>query len=77
MTEELYTWDELREKHPNMFVLVEVRKAHSENGYRFVETFALLGVFTDHQEARKEYRRLKNDSHREIYTPPKSISRTA
>jgi hypothetical protein len=71
MTEELYTWNELREKHPNMFVLVEAKKARSENGHRIVESFVLLGVFADHREARKEYRSLKNDNpHREIYTPP-------
>lgn len=39
------TWQEIRKQLPNRWLLVEASKAHTENGKRVVDDYAVLGVY--------------------------------
>jgi len=61
-------WKEVREKHPDKWVLFEALEAHSENGKRIVDNISILNTFNNSNEATKTYRKIhRKNPHRELY----------
>ncbi len=61
-------WSEVRENHPNKWILFEAVEAHSKDGQRIIEDLAILNVFDGGREALEEYsEKHKKDKSREMY----------
>lgn len=61
-------WEEIRQQYPHQWLLVEVTKAHKNNGQRVLEQMAVIGTFTDSITAMQSYAQLHHDlSERELY----------
>jgi len=62
------TWQEIREKYPHRWVLVEAFGAYTENGIRVLPKLVVMGEFSDSQSAWKHYGCIKELAHdRELY----------
>ena len=65
-------WQEIREHHPQQWLLVEATKAHSEANvsgtYRVLEHLAVVSTFPDSVTAMKRYVELRRQApERELY----------
>lgn len=59
-------WLEVQERFPNEWVVLEVIKAHSKNGQRFIEEVVVVDRFEKSIEVMHRYDELrKEQSHRE------------
>ncbi|MDF2660960.1 MAG: hypothetical protein K0Q94_3751 [Paenibacillus sp.] len=59
-------WEEVQERFPNEWVVLEATKAYSKEGQRFIEEMAVIDSFDDSVKALKRYSELhKKDPHRE------------
>lgn len=59
-------WDEVQQRFPNEWVVLEATKAYSKEGQRFIEEMAVIDSFEDSVKALKRYSELhKKDPHRE------------
>jgi hypothetical protein len=62
------TYSEVRQAHPNTWLLLEAFKAHSQDEYRILEDLAVLNVFETSLDALKAYRELHQiNPTRELY----------
>ncbi len=62
------TYSEVRQAHPNTWLLLEAFKAHSQDEYRILEDLAVLNVFETSLDALKAYRELHHlNPTRELY----------
>jgi len=61
-------WQEIREHHPQQWILVEAIKAHSEANKRILEQLAVVGTFPDSVAAMQSYTQLHYEApERELY----------
>ena len=44
-------WSEIRELHPNKFVLLESFKCHIDGNFKYIDEVALINVIEDDKEA--------------------------
>ncbi|ASA19488.1 hypothetical protein [Paenibacillus donghaensis] len=59
-------WDEVKERFPNEWVVLEATRAYSREGQRFIEEMAVIDSYEDSSEALKRYSELhRKDPHRE------------
>ena len=59
-------WEEVQERFPNEWVVLEATKAHSEEGKRYIEEVVVVDKFEDSTAAMRRYSELhKQDFHRE------------
>jgi hypothetical protein len=62
------TWQEVRQYHPNTWLLLEALEAHSTDGHRILDDLAVLAVFPDGNAAWQAYQELhRKDRARELY----------
>ncbi|WP_297637694.1 hypothetical protein [uncultured Clostridium sp.] len=61
-------WNEVREKYPNRWVLIEALESESKNSKRIVKDMSVINDFTNGGLALKEYaEKHKKDKSREMY----------
>jgi len=61
-------WQEIRERYPHRWLVLEAVEAHSEGGRRFLDDLDVLAEHDDIAQATDTYRRLhRNWPHREFY----------
>lgn len=61
-------WNEIRERYPRQWLLVEAIQAHSEGTSRVVEDLAVVQSFPDARAAMDGYKELhRRDPQRELY----------
>ncbi len=61
-------WQDIRNRYPDQWLLVEAIKAHSESQRRILEDLAVIEAFNDSGEAMKSYARLHHQApERELY----------
>lgn len=59
-------WEEVQERFPNEWVVLEATKAHSEEGSRYIEEVVVIDKFDDSMAAMRRYSELhKQDPQRE------------
>ncbi|MEK3688277.1 hypothetical protein [Paenibacillus sp. FSL R10-2736] len=59
-------WDEVQERFPNEWVVLEATKAYSKEGQRFIEEMSVIDSYEDSTKALKRYSELhQGDPHRE------------
>lgn len=59
-------WEEVQDRFPNEWVVLEATKAYSEDGYRFIEEMVVIDKFVDSADALRRYSELrKQEPHRE------------
>ncbi|MEK4061893.1 MULTISPECIES: hypothetical protein [unclassified Paenibacillus] len=59
-------WDEVQERFPNEWVVLEATKAYSKEGQRFIEEMSVIDSYEDSTKALKRYSELHlEDPHRE------------
>lgn len=59
-------WDEIQERFPNEWVVLEATKAYSKEGQRYIEEMVVIDSYADSTEALKRYSELhREDPHRE------------
>jgi hypothetical protein len=62
------TWQEVRQYHPNSWLLLEALEAHSLEGHRILDKLAVISVFEDSTTALKAYQEMhRKDRARELY----------
>ena len=54
-------WSEVRELHPNEFVLLEIIKEHIDGKYKYVDEVSLIEVIKDNKEFSSLLARCKGD----------------
>lgn len=60
-------WQEIREKHPTSWLLVEAIQAHTKGDKRVLEQLAVIDTFDDGQKAMQAYGQLHaKDPQREL-----------
>lgn len=61
-------WDQIRQRYPHQWLLVEAIDAHSAKGQRILEDLAVLETYPDGTAAMNGYRELhRRDPQRELY----------
>jgi hypothetical protein len=61
-------WDEIRQRYPDQWLLVEALDAHTEGDQRILNQLAVVDTFTDSTQALRRYQELHHESReREIY----------
>ena len=61
-------WQDIRQRYPNQWPLVEAITAHSASGKRVLEHLAVIDTFPDSVTAMKRYTQLHRDApERELY----------
>lgn len=61
-------WDEIRERYPSQWLLIEATQAHSEAGNRILDQLVVLEQFADSPTALEAYKQLHRQSPaRELY----------
>ncbi len=61
-------WSEVRENHPNKWILFEAMEAYSKDGQRIVDDLSIIDIFDEGRDALKEYaEKHKKDKSREMY----------
>ncbi|QQK80829.1 hypothetical protein HUG20_13615 [Salicibibacter cibi] len=60
-------WQEVKKRFPNEWVVLEVIKAHSENGYRYIEDVVIIDRFENSLEAMNRYEELRKDQPQREY----------
>ncbi|MBP1970180.1 hypothetical protein J2Z83_002298 [Virgibacillus natechei] len=59
-------WDEVQERFPNEWVVLEATKAHSKQGKRYIDEVIVVDRFQDSINAMHRYEALhKEDPHKE------------
>ncbi|OMF25624.1 hypothetical protein BK133_21270 [Paenibacillus sp. FSL H8-0548] len=59
-------WNEVQERFPNEWVVLEATKAFSKEGQRFIEEMTVIDSFDDSEKALKRYGELHGkEPHRE------------
>ncbi len=56
------TWQEIREKFPQQWLLVEAIKAHSDSGKRILEELTVIKIFSDSRTALKSYAQFQREA---------------
>ncbi|QLQ05943.1 MAG: hypothetical protein HZY76_07670 [Anaerolineae bacterium] len=61
-------WQEVRQRYPQQWLLVEAIKAHSEQDERILEQLAVVGAYPDSASAMQGYAQLHREApDRELY----------
>jgi hypothetical protein len=61
-------WEEIRQRYPGQWLLVEAIQAHSEAGQRILDQLVVLEKFADSPTALEKYKQLHHHSPaRELY----------
>lgn len=60
-------WEEVQEHFPNEWVVLEVIKAHSDNGYRYIEDVVIIDRFENSVSAMNRYEELRKDQSQREY----------
>jgi hypothetical protein len=59
-------WEEVQERFPEEWVLLEATKVHSKEGHRYIEEVVVIDAFDDSTEALRRYSELhRKEPHRE------------
>ncbi|SFL49364.1 hypothetical protein SAMN03159341_106350 [Paenibacillus sp. 1_12] len=59
-------WEEVQERFPQEWVVLEATKAHSKEGHRYIEEVVVIDAFDDSTKARRRYSELhREEPHRE------------
>jgi hypothetical protein len=62
------TWQDIRQRYPNEWLLIEATKAGSQNGKRILESMLVVDTFENGTSAWKAYSEAhKNNPQRELY----------
>jgi hypothetical protein len=62
------TWQEVRQRYPNEWLLIEATRARSAEGKRIIEAIAVLEVLPDARAAWEAYSRLHKEApQRELF----------
>ncbi|MEK3726182.1 hypothetical protein [Paenibacillus sp. FSL H8-0034] len=48
-------WEEVQERFPEEWVVLEATKAHSKEGHRYIEEVVVIDAFGDSTKARRRY----------------------
>lgn len=54
-------WQEIRQRYPGKWLLVEALKAHTEGNKRILENLSVIDAFVDGQDAMKAYSKLHGE----------------
>lgn len=54
-------WSEVQKRFPNEWVVLEVIKAHSDNGHRYIEEVVVIDRFDNSLDAMGHYEKLRKD----------------
>lgn len=60
-------WQEVQERFPDEWVVLEVIKAYSSNGYRHIEDVIIIDRFENSREAMLRYEELRKDQPQREY----------
>jgi len=61
-------WNEIRQRYPDQWLLVEAIDAHTDAGKRVLEQLSVIDSFEDSIQALRKYQELHRQSHeRELY----------
>lgn len=61
-------WQQIREHHPEQWLLIEAVKAHTEDDQRILEEISVIDEYTCSQDAMQAYRNLHlEDPEREMF----------
>lgn len=61
-------WDDIRQRYPRQWLLVEATAAHSMEGRRILDDLAVVGTFKDGGTAMRRYQELHHERpQRELY----------
>lgn len=61
-------WDEIRQRYPHQWLLVEATQAHTVDDQRIVEELEVLGTYPDGMSGMKAYKELhRQNRFREFY----------
>lgn len=68
MEESPMRWDEIRQRHPHQWLLVEATRAHTVDDQRIVEELDVLGTYPDGMSGMRAYKELQRQNpFRELY----------
>lgn len=54
-------WQDVQERFPNEWVVMEVMKAHSDSGYRYIKDVVVIDRFESSLDAMDRYEELRKD----------------
>ncbi|MDC3424753.1 hypothetical protein NC797_09550 [Aquibacillus sp. 3ASR75-11] len=54
-------WQEVQKRFPNEWVVLEVIKAHSDDGHRYIEEVVVVDRFENSLEAMDRYEKIRKD----------------
>lgn len=60
-------WEEVQERFPNEWVVLEVINAQSDNGYRYIEDVVIIDKFESSLEAMNRYDELRKEQPQREY----------
>lgn len=60
-------WQEVKERFPNEWVVLEVIKAYSDKGYRHIEDVVIIDRFENSIESMERYEELRKDHSQREY----------
>jgi hypothetical protein len=61
-------WQEIRDRYPQQWLLIEAIKAHTEHDKRVLDQIAVLGAYSNSTTALQGYQQLhQEDPERELY----------
>ncbi len=61
-------WNEIRERFPSQWLLVEALQAHSTENKRIIEKLTVIDIYPDSDIAMQDYQKLHSESpQRELY----------
>ena len=61
-------WQEVQERFPNEWVVLEVIEAHSDSGHRYIEDVIIIDRFEDSLDAMNRYEELRRDQPQREYS---------
>ncbi|WP_240418103.1 hypothetical protein [Paenibacillus periandrae] len=60
-------WEEVQERFPEEWVVLEATKAHSKEGHRYIEEVIVIDAFDDPTKARRRYSELHREEPQREY----------
>ena len=60
-------WQEIQKRFPNEWVVLEVIKAHSEDGHRYIEEVVVVDRFENSLDAMDRYEKLRKEQPQREY----------
>lgn len=68
MREKRLSWEEVRHRFPDQWVVIEALRTHSKENKRIVDALSVINHFDDSEMALREYLKLhREDRQKELY----------